>query len=469
MPNKPTIFLSYRRASSRELARFVHARLTALGADVFLDVETLNAVRFASVIEKEILERDYFLVLLKPDTLEPDSWVRREVQTALDHQKPIVPLTADNFDFSLHVPPELAGLKEYGGIPYSDHYADEAIARIAEAVGLRTRKSSLPLLAGIGTVIVTAALFIIFGLPMLGNGTPATNTPSATETPTTTSTVIPTQLASMLGEECDVEPNPNDPNAYLQRADLRLVLESYEAAASDFTCAIQLDPDNAVAYFGRAEAYNSSANYMAALDDYNRAIELNPEYAEAYNNRGQLYRNILGQIEDAIADYTMSIRYNNPELHLPYTNRGLAYYSLGEYDKAMDDFDEALRINPEHADAYNGRGFTYAELGNLDQALADLTTAIELDPEDASFYSNRGVLYRRRGDNEEALADYTRAIELNPTRPGPYLNMGNLYFDSENCAEALASYERYLEVAGDSAEAWVARRVNELNAQCGDS
>ncbi len=465
MANKPTIFLSYRRASSRELARFVHARLTALGADVFLDVETLNAVRFASVIEKEILQRDYFLILLKPDTLDPDSWVQREVQTALANHKPIVPLTADNFDFSQHVPPELAGLRDYGGIPYTDHYADEAIARIVEAVGLRKGSFSLPLVAGVGALIVIAALFIVFGLPVLAAG----NTPSATETPTTSPTVLPTQLASTLGEECDVQPDPNDPNAYMRRAELRLVQEDYEAAVSDFTCAIQLEPDNAVAYFGRAEANNDSANYMDALDDYNRAIELDPEYTEAYNNRGQLYRNVLGRIEDSVDDYTMALLYNNPEPHFVYTNRGSAYYFLDEYEKALDDFEEAIRINPEYAYAYNGRGVTYSAMGELDQAIADLTTAIELEPQNAEHYANRGVIYRRNEQFDESIADYQHALEIDPSRFDIYANMGNLYFGLEHCPEALESYERYLELAGDRAEPHLARRVNELTVQCGDN
>lgn len=218
---KPTVFLSYRRKNARELARYVHAKLTAYGADVFLDVETLNAVRFASVIEKEIIKRDYFLILLKPDTLDPDSWVRKEVEIALRHQKPIVPLIADGFDFSLHVPADLATLKEYGGIPYSDHYAEEAIARVAKAVGLR--RSLLKRLgdflsqnwwAGVGGIATIAALIVAI---MALNPSPVppvpTATPTQTLTPTETdsATGVPTQTPP--ASACEVDAFSISPDA----------------------------------------------------------------------------------------------------------------------------------------------------------------------------------------------------------------------------------------------------------------
>jgi tetratricopeptide (TPR) repeat protein len=63
-----------------------------------------------------------------------------------------------------------------------------------------------------------------------------------------------------------------------------------------------------------------------------------------------------------------------------YLNRGLVYYSKGEYDCAIVDYTEALRLNPNYAEAYNNRGVAYAGKGYLDKAIADLTQALQIDP-----------------------------------------------------------------------------------------
>jgi hypothetical protein len=195
MAKKPTVFLSYRRASSRELARYVHARLTSLGFKVFIDVEELDGKRFASAIRQKIMESDYFLIILKPDTLDESSWVRRELEAALEDAKPIIPLTADGFEFSKHVPPELAGLKDYSGIPYYDHFADEGIERIAKILEppVDKRNSPLPLLAVGGAAIAIVALLLVFGLPALSAANISTDTP----TPTFTDTVTPSATPSV--------------------------------------------------------------------------------------------------------------------------------------------------------------------------------------------------------------------------------------------------------------------------------
>jgi tetratricopeptide (TPR) repeat protein len=114
-----------------------------------------------------------------------------------------------------------------------------------------------------------------------------------------------------------------------------------------------------------------------------------------------LWVKVLGS-DRAIADYDEAIRLN-PEDADAYSNRGNAYFHKGDFDRAITDYDEAIRLNPEFADAYHNRGSAYFHKGDSDRAIADYDEAIRLNPEDADAYSNRGNAYFHKGDFDRAI------------------------------------------------------------------
>jgi len=75
-----------------------------------------------------------------------------------------------------------------------------------------------------------------------------------------------------------------------------------------------------------------------------------------------------------------------------YVARGLAWQKKGDGDKALADYNDAIRVNPKDALAYNDRGMLWRERGEPDRAIADFTTAIAIDPipHSAEAYSGRG-------------------------------------------------------------------------------
>jgi tetratricopeptide (TPR) repeat protein len=76
-----------------------------------------------------------------------------------------------------------------------------------------------------------------------------------------------------------------------------------------------------------------------------------------------------------------------------YYFRGLAYFQKGEYDQAIADYDQALRLKPDQDSAYNNRGHAYLEKGQYDRAIADYDQALRLNPGHAVSYNNRGRAY----------------------------------------------------------------------------
>ena len=105
-----------------------------------------------------------------------------------------------------------------------------------------------------------------------------------------------------------------------------------------------------------------------------------------------------------------------------YYVRGWAYARKREYDKALADLTEAIRLSPEYADAYNGRAYAYAAC-KYDKAIADYTEGIRLNPKLAAGYRSRGSVYDNKGDYDKAIADFSEAIRLRPQDAPPHDGM----------------------------------------------
>jgi tetratricopeptide (TPR) repeat protein len=123
----------------------------------------------------------------------------------------------------------------------------------------------------------------------------------------------------------------------------------------------------------------------------------------AYNNRGVAYDS-KGEHNRAIADFTMAIELN-PKHVEAYNNRGVAYEGEGDHDRAIADFTKAIALDPKYIRAYNNRGGAFNKNGHLDRAIADYTMAIALDPKHISAYYGRGFAYEKMGDKERAIGD----------------------------------------------------------------
>ena len=107
-------------------------------------------------------------------------------------------------------------------------------------------------------------------------------------------------------------------------------------------------------------------------------------------------------------------RWSGQELAWAFNNRGLAYQDKHDYDRAIADYDEAIRLDPKYDPAFNNRGAAYLAKGGHDRAIADLNEAIRLDPRDSGQYLNRGLANLYSGSLPKALADLNQSIELNP-------------------------------------------------------
>jgi tetratricopeptide (TPR) repeat protein len=136
------------------------------------------------------------------------------------------------------------------------------------------------------------------------------------------------------------------------------------------------------------------------------------------------------------------------------------YADKGDVDRAIANYDQAIKLDPNYAEAYNNRGNAYSHKGDNLRAIADYDQAIKLDPKDALTYSNRGKWYRDKGDSDRAIADFDQAIKLDPKFDNAYYNRALAYHDKRDYHGAIADYSAALQINSKHALAWNNRCVD---------
>ena len=128
-----------------------------------------------------------------------------------------------------------------------------------------------------------------------------------------------------------------------------------------------------------------------------------------------------------------------------YNFRATAWHDKYELDRAMADYDQAVRLDPSSANAVNNRGIAWQAKGNLDRAIVDHTRAIALDPKDAvGAYRFRSIALRLKGETDRAIADASEAIRLYPDYNAAYVDRGLAYEDKRDLQRARADYNQAL-------------------------
>ena len=270
-----TVFISYRRTNA-PWALAVFQNLTNHGYDVFYDYEGIASGDFEQIILANIKARAHFLVLLTPSALEhcddPNDWLRREIETAIDTRRNIVPLMLDRFDFGAPAVAErltgtLGTLKRYNALDVPISYFLEAMDR------LRQRHLNVPL----DTVLHP----------------PSTTALKAAKHQQAAALTAP----AVRSEELTAQ-------QWFERGFDAL---DHEEKVRCYTEAIRLKPDFPQAYNNRGKARQAKHDLDGALRDYDEAIRLKSDAARAYFNRAGIWER-KGKYVEAIADLERYIK-----------------------------------------------------------------------------------------------------------------------------------------------------------------
>ena len=180
---------------------------------------------------------------------------------------------------------------------------------------------------------------------------------------------------------------------------------------------VALYPEDAVVRYHLGLAKQESGTVVDAVREFDASNSVR-RIPEVLNARGNA-RLDLKDLPGAIDDFGEALRYK-PHWPLPWSNRALAWLSLGNYDRALADLNEALRLDPRLAEAYVNRAAIYRAKKMPDRALADCDAALAVRPGFPLAYAARGATWLAKGRFEAAAADFQRALRLG----GPDWSLG---------------------------------------------
>src|SRR5580692_7233942 len=112
---------------------------------------------------------------------------------------------------------------------------------------------------------------------------------------------------------------------------------------------------------------------------------------------------------------------------LALSNRGNGYTAIGDLDRALDDLNQSIALNPSLPLAYLNRGVVFLKKGDSDRVLADSNQAILLNPRLTGAYAERGFAYSGKAEYDRALAEFDQAILLDPKYAMAYVGRGGAH------------------------------------------
>ena len=131
---------------------------------------------------------------------------------------------------------------------------------------------------------------------------------------------------------------------------------------------------------------------------------------------------------------------------IAYNNRGNAFIIKGDYEHAVQDFNEAIKLNPTFTKPFNNLGVAHLRKGEYDLAIQSLDKAIKLDPGYGGAFANRAEAYVKKNEYDRASHDYDEAIRLKPDLEAVWTGrcwtraiLGQLQAALEDCNKALQS------------------------------
>ena len=165
---------------------------------------------------------------------------------------------------------------------------------------------------------------------------------------------------------------PQRADAALQEGMRLMASGQYKGAEERFTRATEIFPSLATGYLERGLAHLNLHEPDLAIKDFEHAIDLNPNFAEAHTALGGVYRE-RGDLKHAVGEFTLAINLGSA-VDANY-QRAQMYESLGEHQKALEDYNQAIAGLPDAPYVYRARAVTREILGDAAGAKQDRHTA----------------------------------------------------------------------------------------------
>ncbi|MFN9718870.1 MAG: tetratricopeptide repeat protein [Planctomycetota bacterium] len=209
------------------------------------------------------------------------------------------------------------------------------------------------------------------------------------------------------------------------------------------------EPRNPDAFYLRGQSHAFLGHQRDSIMDLTAAVRQKPGWGAAWTALG-IAQEASGETALAIKSFTEAIKLNVRETDARF-ERACAYEKQGDYDKALDDLNTLIRLQPDH-DKGLIRRVGLLMLTQPDICIADLNAVIERDRSNSEAWLLRGMCWRSVGDAERSLMDLDMACRLREGDFRPWLERGRVLLDQQRYDDAISDLSRVTQISPANAD-----------------
>jgi tetratricopeptide (TPR) repeat protein len=221
-------------------------------------------------------------------------------------------------------------------------------------------------------------------------------------------------------------------------------------AREQFVANQTLDPDNEQGFRNEAAVDLKEGRLDEAATAYRRAVQRKPDDPSLHQDLGVVLLR-KGDRGGAIPEFEEALRLN-PGLVAVHTTLGEIYLQTGAVDLAIRHHLAAMSAAPTAAGHF-ALGYLFARKGSPDLAVKHYQEAIRLNPRHAEAHNNLGALYLQQRRLDDALREFEEAVSANPVYPEALNNLGTAYYHKGRMDQAIEQYTKALAIAPGYTEA----------------
>lgn len=218
-------------------------------------------------------------------------------------------------------------------------------------------------------------------------------------------------------------------------------INQLDKSLEDYTKSISINPNHIGSYYKRSLLYFIKNDFKNCIEDCTKTIELNEKHFQAYYKRGEA-KSKLGERQDALNDFNQCLIIQ-PDFLDALRQRSIIEVDAGNPESAISDLNKILELNPNDSSsierkkllqesavsfqssekkedpfhpsyAFHLRGLSKISIGDYKGALEDYNNAIKIDPNKSNFYYYRSLAKFGSHDKKGALRDQEKSLKLNP-------------------------------------------------------
>lgn len=229
-----------------------------------------------------------------------------------------------------------------------------------------------------------------------------------------------------------------------------LKLNHLDSAEYYLNEAILSDSDEADFYVNKGLLMEAYSDTLSAIKAYQQALSHHIDHTVALSNLSKLAKESQYQ---QLVDESYDLAVSEQASYQSFFNRGVMRQAQNMHRKAIEDFNQAIRVGSMNADVLLMRAYSKERVMDYDGALKDYADALKYNPTLIKAYINRGNTYYKIKKYIEAIEDYTIALQMDSTQAKIYFNRGLANYLSGNPQLACKDLNKALDMNFYSAEA----------------